>query len=113
MPLCANVHLHLTYLLLFFSRLAVYLKVLMIECLFSLTLLDPCIMMVEGRYYSWGAVKVFYSCQYWSCALQTPTVLCKALWLTIFVLLCCLIVPVIWTTCLYQMNYYIIIIMEK
>jgi len=35
MPLCVNVHLHLTYLLLFsFYRLAVfYQKVLMLECL--------------------------------------------------------------------------------
>jgi len=45
MPLRANVHPHLTYLLLFdFSPLAVHLKVLILECLhFSHT--------TESRYY--------------------------------------------------------------
>jgi len=46
--------------------LAVCRKFLMLECLRSLTLLDPSIMMGEWPY-SWGAGKVFCSYQCWSC----------------------------------------------
>jgi len=63
MPLCTNVHPHLTYLLLF-SLLDVYLKVWCKNAFISLPLSHPCIMMGEWRY-SWDFVEVFCSYQCW------------------------------------------------
>jgi len=97
MPLCASVHSHLTYLLLFsFNPLAVCLKALILECLhFCSTTVslyhDGCMTLQLGC-----CENVFA---------RINAVVCKhlffnVLWLSILVFMRCSIVPMIWATCL-------------
>jgi len=76
-----------------------YLKVLMLAYLhFSRTTgslyYDGCMTLTR---YSWGAIKMFLLLSVWPCA-NTYSVMCYGS--PFFVLMRCLILPVLWTTCL-------------
>ena len=96
--LCANVHPHFIYLLLLFS-VSCLPQSFMLESLafISVPSLDPLYYDGWKWCHSWGAGEVFCSYQCWLCA-NAYSVMHYGQ--PFFVLLCCSIVPVIWTTSL-------------
>jgi len=71
MPLCANVHTHRTYLLLFYCyRLAVYIKVLVLEC--------PHFSRTTGSMYYDGWMLLQLE-RWWSVLLLSVLVMCEHL----------------------------------